>query len=70
MGKGSGQGLAMVYGSVVHNHGGTIDFESEVGQGTTFILRLPIVPASDSRLSSTTATEFESAKMVSAISAV
>ncbi len=44
VGKGTGQGLAIVYGSIVKKHGGTVDFETEVGQGTTFLLRLPIVP--------------------------
>ncbi|MBC8094820.1 MAG: PAS domain S-box protein [Akkermansiaceae bacterium] len=44
VGKGSGQGLAIVYGSIVKKHGGTVSFETEIGKGTTFILRLPIVP--------------------------
>jgi len=41
VGKGTGQGLAIVH-SVITKHGGTIDFESEVGQGTCFIVRLPV----------------------------
>jgi PAS domain S-box-containing protein len=41
VGKGTGQGLAVAYG-VVERHGGTISFESEVGVGTTFVVRLPI----------------------------
>jgi signal transduction histidine kinase len=41
VGKGTGQGLAIARNVVVNKHGGTIDFESEVGQGTTFIVRLP-----------------------------
>ncbi len=40
-GKGSGIGLAMTF-RVVQLHGGTIDFTSEVGQGTTFWIRLPL----------------------------
>jgi PAS domain S-box-containing protein len=40
MGKGSGQGLPLVR-NVVVAHGGRIDIESKVGEGTTFILRLP-----------------------------
>ena len=44
VGKGTGQGLAIVYTSVVRKHGGTIRFETEVGRGTTFIVRLPISP--------------------------
>jgi signal transduction histidine kinase len=42
VGKGTGQGLAISYNVVVEKHGGTIDVESEVGKGTTFIIRLPI----------------------------
>jgi two-component system NtrC family sensor kinase len=41
VGKGTGQGLAIARG-VIAKHGGDIDFESEVGRGTTFIVRLPI----------------------------
>jgi PAS domain S-box-containing protein len=42
VGKGTGQGLALAYNVIHKKHGGTIRFESEVGQGTTFIIRLPI----------------------------
>ncbi|MDZ7618426.1 MAG: PocR ligand-binding domain-containing protein, partial [Patescibacteria group bacterium] len=52
VGKGTGQGLAMAY-SVIHNkHQGTICFETEVGVGTTFIIRLPCAgqtPPSDAK---------------------
>jgi PAS domain S-box-containing protein len=44
VGKGTGQGLAMAYGSIVKRHGGTVTFETEVGKGTTFIIRLPLKP--------------------------
>ena len=44
VGKGTGQGLTIVYGSVVRKHGGTVTFESEMGVGTTFIVRLPLHP--------------------------
>jgi two-component system cell cycle sensor histidine kinase/response regulator CckA len=40
VGRGSGLGLASVYG-VVHNHGGRIRVESAPGQGATFTLYLP-----------------------------
>ena len=42
MGKGTGQGLSIAHHVVVEKHGGTITFETEVGQGTTFIICLPL----------------------------
>jgi len=42
VGKGTGQGLSVVYGTVVKRHGGTVTFETEIGKGTTFIIRLPL----------------------------
>lgn len=42
VGKGTGQGLAIAYSVIVKKHGGSIDLQSTVGQGTTFILSLPI----------------------------
>ncbi len=47
VGKGTGQGLAIAYNVVVDKHGGTIDFETETGKGTTFIIRLPLNPEPD-----------------------
>ena len=44
VGKGTGQGLAMIYGCIVKRHGGTVTFETEVGKGTAFIIRLPLKP--------------------------
>ena len=41
VGKGTGQGLAIAHDIVVVKHGGTIDVESEEGEGTTFTLRFP-----------------------------
>lgn len=38
--KGNGLGLAMVK-QIIDNHNGTIRFESELGKGTSFIIRLP-----------------------------
>jgi signal transduction histidine kinase len=32
----------VVYG-IIERHGGTIDIRSEVGKGTTVVLRLPVV---------------------------
>jgi signal transduction histidine kinase len=41
IGKGTGQGLAIARSVIVDKHDGSIHFETEVGKGTTFILRLP-----------------------------
>ncbi len=46
LGQGTGQGLAMVYSTIVQKHGGTVSFETETGKGTTFIIRLPVAPSS------------------------
>jgi len=40
--SGTGLGLFISYG-IIQNHNGTIEVESEVGKGTTFILTLPII---------------------------
>jgi signal transduction histidine kinase len=45
VGKGTGQGLAMAHAAIVDRHQGTLTFETEVGIGTVFILRLPLNPA-------------------------
>lgn len=42
VGKGTGQGLAIARSVVVGKHGGTIAVDSEVGKGTTFLIRLPL----------------------------
>ncbi len=42
VGKGTGQGLAIARSVVVDKHAGAITVESEVGRGTTFLIRLPI----------------------------
>lgn len=45
IGVGTGQGLAITHAVVVEKHGGTITLNTEVGHGTTFIIRLPIETA-------------------------
>ncbi|MCA9259683.1 MAG: hypothetical protein KDA61_10810, partial [Planctomycetales bacterium] len=42
VGKGTGQGLAIAYSAIVEKHAGQIDVESQVGVGTTFVLRIPV----------------------------
>lgn len=42
VGKGTGQGLAIAHSVIVDKHGGRIDFETETGVGTTFVIRLPV----------------------------
>jgi signal transduction histidine kinase len=48
VGKGTGQGLAIAHSIIVEKHGGTIHFETEMGRGTTFIVRLPLLPQENS----------------------
>jgi signal transduction histidine kinase len=45
VGKGTGQGLALAHNVIVKKHGGKIWFETEIGQGTTFYIHLPLKPA-------------------------
>ena len=41
VGKGTGLGLSIVY-SIIENHKGTLEVLTEEGQGTTFIISLPV----------------------------
>ena len=41
VGKGTGLGLSIVY-SIIENHKGTLEVVTEEGQGTSFIISLPI----------------------------
>jgi PAS domain S-box-containing protein len=42
VGRGTGQGLAIAWSSVTKTHGGELTFESSIGQGTEFFIRLPV----------------------------
>ena len=42
VGRGTGQGLSISHAVVVEKHGGKLEFETEVGRGTTFVIRIPI----------------------------
>ncbi len=46
VGKGTGQGLAIVHNVIVTKHGGSISCLSEMDKGTIFTIRLPIEPQS------------------------
>jgi two-component system, NtrC family, sensor kinase len=41
-GQGTGLGLSLAYDIITKGHGGTIDVETKEGEGTTFIIKLPI----------------------------
>jgi len=42
VGRGTGQGLSIARSAIVKGHGGQLDFECEMGKGTTFHVRLPL----------------------------
>jgi PAS domain S-box-containing protein len=41
VGKGTGLGLSISY-SIIREHGGSIEVDSQVGRGTSFVIRLPV----------------------------
>lgn len=41
IGKGTGLGLSISYQIIVENHQGSLECESQLGQGTTFTIRIP-----------------------------
>jgi signal transduction histidine kinase len=47
-GEGTGLGLSVSYG-IISNHAGRISVESKVGEGTTFMVLLPVHPAVEAR---------------------
>jgi signal transduction histidine kinase len=42
VGKGTGQGLAIARNVIVKKHGGALNFETQEGIGTTFLVQIPI----------------------------
>ncbi len=46
VGQGTGLGLSICYG-IVHEHGGRIYASSKVGHGSTFVVELPVLDATD-----------------------
>lgn len=47
VGKGSGLGLSICYQIIVHKHSGNIIYNSTPGNGTEFIIEIPILPTRD-----------------------
>ena len=45
VGQGTGQGLALAHTSIVRRHDGRLWFETIVGKGSTFFIRMPVSPA-------------------------
>ncbi len=43
VGKGTGQGLSIAYSVITEKHGGDITLDSVMGEGTSFIVKLPLV---------------------------
>ena len=42
IGRGTGQGLAIARSIIVEKHHGTLTFETQLGKGTTFSVRIPV----------------------------
>jgi len=49
LGKGTGQGLSIARSVIVGKHKGILAFETELGRGTTFFIRLPIAETTQER---------------------
>ena len=63
IGTGTGLGLSVSHG-IVEAHGGTIEVESEVGKGSTFRVRLPLIAVARSRGKRKQREHFVSAKIL------
>ena len=50
VGKGTGQGLAVVHNVVIDKHSGQLHVDSTVNEGTTFIILLPVNPPQNKEL--------------------
>ncbi|MGI0487294.1 sensor histidine kinase [Pantanalinema rosaneae CENA516] len=48
IGKGTGLGLSISYQIIVEKHGGSLECKSELGQGTEFVITIPIQPQQSS----------------------
>jgi len=42
VGQGTGTGLSLARDVIVNKLGGEVNFETEMGKGTTFVIRLPL----------------------------
>jgi len=47
VGMGTGQGLSIAH-AVIKAHGGALEFQTELGKGTTFSVRLPVAAQNES----------------------
>ena len=50
VGRGTGQGLALAWQIITEKHDGSLTFETASGQGTTFVIRLPLCDVAASEL--------------------
>ena len=50
VGKGTGLGLALAWQIIKEKHGGELTFETKLGEGTKFFIRIPIAGQSDSEV--------------------
>jgi signal transduction histidine kinase len=47
VGRGTGQGLSIAHAVITDRHGGTLRVDSEVGQGSTFVIRIPLMDGAE-----------------------